>query len=254
MITSANTSITTAARIRYKILHLVMLFFSLLLLAGCNSGSTTDAGNSPVKVAGAMRDVMWKGELGGSISLDTLNRKGLYGLGPTEGLRGELLILDGRSYLSRVVNDSTMSVEETYWVKAPFFVYANAPQMEKVELPRHLNNLQELEVFLDSTLTGERPQVFRLTAKAIKAHIHVQNLPPGAKVRSPQEAHAGQRDYSIQNREVELVGFYSTFHQGVFTHHDTHLHTHLLTKDRSIMGHVDEITFAPGTLKLFVGE
>lgn len=49
--------------------------------------------NSDVVVVGAMKNVMWKGELGGIISLDTIkNKEGLYGLGPVSYLTGELLI------------------------------------------------------------------------------------------------------------------------------------------------------------------
>lgn len=36
-----------------------------------------------IQLAGAMKNVMWKGELQGVIDLDTIsNRDGLYGLGP----------------------------------------------------------------------------------------------------------------------------------------------------------------------------
>ena len=39
---------------------------------------------------------MWKGELSGTINLDTIsNKKGLYGLGPESYLTGELLINNG---------------------------------------------------------------------------------------------------------------------------------------------------------------
>ena len=56
-----------------------------------------------VTIVGQMKNVMWKGELSGTIQLDTLsNKKGLYGFGPMEYLRGELLILDGITYKSGV--------------------------------------------------------------------------------------------------------------------------------------------------------
>jgi acetolactate decarboxylase len=45
-------------------------------------------------VAGAMKNVMWKGQLFGTIDLDTIfNKQHLYGLGPVEYLTGELLKL-----------------------------------------------------------------------------------------------------------------------------------------------------------------
>jgi acetolactate decarboxylase len=42
---------------------------------------------------------------------------------------------------------------------------------------------------------------------------------------------------------VEIIGFFSTEHKGVFTHHDSFLHMHLITKDKEKMGHLDAATF-----------
>ena len=65
---------------------------------------------------------------------------------------------------------------------------------------------------------------------------------------SPQEAHLGQTNYEVKNQEAEIIGFFSTNHEGVFTHHDSNIHLHLITKDLSMMGHLDEIE----SLKLYV--
>lgn len=78
------------------------------------------------------------------------------------------------------------------------------------------------------------------------------NLPEGTKVNSPQEAHQGQINYSLTDAEFEIVGFFSTSHQSIFTHHDTYLHMHLITSDKNQMGHLDEISFRKGSLKLFL--
>jgi len=69
-------------------------------------------------------------------------------------------------------------------------------------------------------------------------------------VSSPAEAHQGQTNYYLNNEEVEIVGFFSTEHQGVFTHHDSFLHMHLITKDKSLMGHLDELELDKVTLYL----
>ena len=64
--------------------YILLLTFAICL-ASCNSkGETGTATTYPdVKVVGAIKNVMWKGELEGSILLDALtNKKGLYGLGP----------------------------------------------------------------------------------------------------------------------------------------------------------------------------
>lgn len=223
----------------------------LLLLAGA---VPLVAQPSAVQVAGAMRQTMWHGQLAGTIDLDTLrSRAHLFGLGPAEYLAGELLVIDGRSYRAEVRSDTSMQVEETFQAKAPFFVYAQVPAWQARPLPDSVRTLRQLEAYLDRiTADARRPFAFRLAGMVDSAVIHLVNLPPGAQVRSPREAHQGLQTYRIPAAEAEMVGFFSTRHQGVFTHHDTFLHLHLITADRSRMGHLDEAWFRSGAVQLLL--
>lgn len=222
----------------------------LLLVFSCTKAPQHE---SKVYVTGAMRNVMWKGELQGTIDLDSLrDKENLYGLGPVEFLVGEILILDGKSFVSRVLTDSTMSVTETFQVKAPFFVHVQVPQWESFGLPDSVTELKSLEGFIESIMTNQkRPFAFRLTGKISKATIHVVNLPPGSTVSSPDEAHRGQVNYKLVGDEVEILGFFSRRHKGIFTHHDSNMHLHLITRDKSMMGHVDKLEFNRGAMKLW---
>jgi acetolactate decarboxylase len=207
---------------------------------------------SDVVIVGAMKNVMRNGELGSRINLDTIsNKKGLYGLGPESFLTGELLINDGRSYVSRVVSDSTMTVVRDFEASAPFFVYANVSKWKEITLPSNIKSIQDLEKIInEKTKLYKRPFAFKLIGMVSKAIIHVQNLPPDTKVSSPEEAHQGQINYEVNKQNVEIVGFFSTEHQGVFTHHDSYLHMHLLTKDERKMGHLDDLEIESMTLYL----
>lgn len=207
-----------------------------------------------VKVVGAMSKVMWKGEIAGVIDLDTIqNRNGLFGLGPEEYLTGEILIIDGKSYVSKVLSDFTMTVEETFKTKAPFFVYANQKEWNLLKLPGTITTISDLEAFIDRETTNlKRPFVFKLKGRVKNANIHIQNLPKGTKVGSPDEAHLGQKSYSLKDKEVEIVGFFSTEHKGIFTHHDSNVHMHLITTDKKQMGHLDKIEVEPEKTILYV--
>ncbi len=229
---------------------------ALVLAAGsCHNAeekSSETESYTDVKIAGAMHNVMWKGQLGSSIDVDTISDKsGLYGLGPESYLTGEILINNGKSYVSRVLTDSTMMVEETHKVSAPFLVYANVSEWREVALPQEIKSITELEKFIDQkTKDNKRPFAFNLKGKVAAATIHIQNLPKGSKVSSPKEAHHGQTSYHLQNKECEIVGFFSTKHQGIFTHHDSFVHLHLITKDESMMGHLDELQIEKMSLYL----
>ncbi|MFY0672588.1 MAG: acetolactate decarboxylase [Bacteroidia bacterium] len=238
----------------YRICIVNLLAF--ILLASCKTGpkKTTSATYPDIEVAGAMKNVMWKGELGGIIDLDTIsNKKGLYGLGPVSFLTGELLIVDGKTYISRVIDSANMSVEQNSKVEAPFFVYGNANEWQNEKLPPSVTDIASLEKFIDDkTKSFKRPFIFKLIGTVGYADIHIQNLPKGTVVSSPDEAHQGQVNYDLKNEEVEIIGFFSTEHQAVFTHHDSYMHMHLITKDRGQMGHLDKVEFEEGEVELFL--
>lgn len=51
-----------------------------------------------------------------------------------------------------------------------------------------------------------------------------------------------------------MVGYFSTSHQGEFTHHDSFTHIHLITADRKVMGHLDHAEFRGSEMALFLAE
>ncbi len=230
----------------------LILFLFFLCLPIANAQTTHK--NNNVKIVGAMKNVMWKGQLYGNIHLDTIaNKKHLYGIGPVEYLSGELMIFDGKSYKSTVLSSTTMKVEETFDVKAPFFGYVNIEKWHEIRLPDSIQTIPELENYLDKiTKTAKRPFMFKLSGVVETANIHVVNLPKGAKVSSPDEAHEGQVDFTITQQASDIIGFFSTVHKAIFTHHDTFLHMHLLTADKTKMGHLDEMTLQKGSAILYL--
>jgi acetolactate decarboxylase len=207
-----------------------------------------------VTIIGQMKEVMKKGQLQGKIQLDTLaDKTHLYGLGPVAYLAGEIMVWDGRAYKSTVRSDGGILVEESFEVAAPFFGYSRIAEWQEVPLPDSVQSLAQLEqVLLHLPQRPSQPFMFKLEGRVQTATIHIVNLPKGSKVSSPEEAHRGQQNYPLQNEEADILGFFSTEHQAVFTHHDTFLHLHLLTKDRQKMGHVDAVSFSPGKVRLFL--
>jgi acetolactate decarboxylase len=236
----------------------ILLSIAVILLSCNNSDNDKNMNNksSSVKIAGAMRNVMHKGELFGTINLDTINNKThLYGLGPVEYLTGELLIADGRSFLSRAAEDGSIAMEETFKVKAPFFVYANIDKWKEIILPDSIQTIQQLETYLDlTTKKRERPFAFQVKAAVDSADIHIASLPKGTEIHSPEDDHQNQIKYTLKDENVLLIGFFSTEHQGVFTHHDSFVHIHLITQDKKKMGHLDNMILKRRTAKLYLPE
>ncbi len=205
-----------------------------------------------VKIVGQMKNVMWKGELYGNIDLDTIaNKEHLYGLGPVEYLAGEILIIDGKCYKSTVVHNNKMEVEETFNTKAPFFGYANISNWSEQSLPDSILTIDQLEKYLyKKSENSTSPFLFKLKGEVKKATFHIVNLPKGSKVSSPDEAHKGLMKFKLRNEKIEIIGFFSTAHKTIFTHHDTFLHMHLISSDRKKMGHIDDVFFKKGSFKI----
>ncbi len=241
--------------------NLFLAISASTLLAMCSPKTDTkqtgeqEAKSSEIHIVGAMRKVMFGGELQGIIHLDTIaNKTNLYGMGPVEYLSGELLIWDGVSYISRVGTDSAMQMQESYDVKAPFFAYANIYDWQEIVLPENIVTLEDLETFLDeNTQNLKRPFMFKISAIVDSADIHVVNLPEGSTVSSPEEAHEGLVHFPIINEKVDILGFFSTEHRAVFTHHDTYMHLHLITADKKNMGHLDALWFKSSSILLEIG-
>lgn len=233
-----------------KIRLLYFIVFNLLMSLNIQAQQQ----NKNIHIIGQMKNVMWKGELYGTLNLDTItNKKNLYGLGPVEYLTGEIIVIDGKSYTSKVVSKKAMKVQETYEVKAPFFGYSNIKSWKEQLLPDSIQTIKDLEKYLDLiSFSAQRPFMFKLTGKVKEAIIHVVNLPKGSKVNSPDQAHNGQTDYPLKNQLSEIIGFFSTDHQSIFTHHDTYLHMHLISSDKQKMGHLDKLSIGNNKIKLYI--
>lgn len=226
--------------------------FLLVLMYSCALDETR---NHEVKSISAMKNVMWNGELEAKIKFDTiLPQKGLYGLGPLENLAGEITILDGVAYVSKIDDDQQIKVDINNNVGAPFFVYSVSKDFESLKLPKDVVDLKTLDSYLQEYHDSNTDFLFKLDGKMEFTKIHVQNLKPNTKVSSPEEAHAKQVNIKLNSINAELIGFYSNSAHGVFTHHDTNIHTHLITKDKKYMGHCDELKFNPKQVKLYISK
>ena len=227
----------------------IIYIFSVLVFASCTKSINT----SSVKVVGKMRDVMWKGDLKGKIATDSLNNKETYGLGPIEFLKGEIVVFEGQTYVSKVIDSVSHQVTKIPSVRAPFFVYSTNSDLKVVEFNRENFTLKELEEYINSVYKDyDQPLLIRIDGLFDNIKVHSVNLPEGKKVSSPDEAHQGLTQYDFKNISGSLIGFFSRNHKAVFTHHDSFFHAHFISDDREVLGHIDELNLDSSQIKLQV--
>ncbi|WP_374959116.1 acetolactate decarboxylase [Gilvibacter sp.] len=219
----------------------ILLVLSLtLLFVSCDNFR-----NSPsIEVVGQMRDVMWKGDLSGKISTDSLSRPNAYGLGPIEYLKGEVLLFEGQTFISKVIDSAVHRVAPVSAVKAPFFVYSKESNLNAISVAPSELSLKSIEELIDSLYFDyDKPLLIRIDGVFKDISVHSVNLPEGRSVSSPDQAHEGLTQFSYKNISGSIVGFFSRKHKAIFTHHDSFFHAHFISDDRSVMGHVDSVLF-----------
>jgi len=220
---------------------------------GMLCAASLHASVAQVNITGAMRNTMFNGQLAGLIAMDSLQTTGTYGSGPLEYLRGEILVWDGVPFVSVATSDSSMDLSIRPAAKAPFFVHARVKGWQSIELPDSVVDLATLDGFLTNILSFRNtPVPFKLTGVVELAEVHVVDLPAGSEVRSPDDAHLGRKSFTRKEVQADLLGFFSTRHKAVFTHHDTNIHVHLIDADRKWMGHVDRLRLELSAMRLFV--
>ncbi len=221
------------------------LFTAGLLLISFLAGaqSTVD-----VSSYGTLRGLMGH-DLGGKVRLaDLENGSDLYGLGAAEGLTGELLILAGQPFWTSVHGEELVT-RKTLEVSAALLVVARVSDWQEINLPDSIGTQEDLEKYLLGWNHGD-PFPFMLQGEIAGLDWHVINWDPEDHVHT-HEKHksSGFSSHVDQPMAITILGFHSTRHQGVFTHHSTTLHMHGQVDDH--VGHVDSIVLSPGmSLKL----
>ena len=188
---------------------------------------------------------MLGGDLRGHVALESLAAApSLYGLGPLEGLRGEVSIFGSALSIARM--DRGEVVTSASWKeRACFLVWAQVEAWSEQASPAGLADLDELEqrvitLAREAGLDPERPFPFRVHGTAAQVTFHVLDKRDGLP-HSPQRHEYAKVHRTLEDAPVELVGFYSTRHRGIFTPRESNLHVHLRTEDGRTSGHLEEI-------------
>ncbi len=207
-----------------------------------------------VKVAGALSNIMVDGDLSAHINLDTLNKTHLYGLGPVAGLKGELVVIDGKIY-STYKDGSKIVSQQNKTSLAAMLVYSKVEKWKEISIQSTIKNYVELEDLVKQTAKKngydiEKPFSFKIKSSPIKTSYHVIDWKPGTEhtmANHKQFAYSG----TFSNEPMLLLGFYSPHHESIFTHHTTNMHVHILEEKFGTVGHLDDMQI-DGTIKIYL--
>lgn len=211
-----------------------------------------------VKVAGEMKKIMRQADFSAHIALDTLvNQPHIYGLGPAEGIKGEVLIIDSKPYWCKV-NAEQPIIVITEKVKAAMLVYSQVPKWKTIRITDQIKDYTSLEKAVEKFASQkgqalEEPFPFLIKGNINIASWHVIDWKEG--VAHTFDNHKQFAKYgSFSNESVVLLGFYSNKHHSIFTHHTTNMHIHVMDKKKTIVGHLEHFSAGTGTLTLSIPE
>lgn len=223
-----------------------LLFISMFV--GCSVFTQ----NMDVQATGAMRTALHDGKASAVIRMDSLAAPGFFGLGPLEDLRGEVLLWNGQAHVAMVNNTGCIQVTTDNSAGAPFFVAQQVRRWQRTEIPDSVTTLPKLDAFLTAHLGDAPPFAFVLEGRFDTVRVHVLNVPEGIAVHSREEAHRYDGRFTAAQRSMTVLGFFSTRHHGIFTHHDANTHLHAISAERDWMGHVEELRFDPKAVLLTI--
>ena len=173
----------------------------------------------------------------------------LYAVGPLENARGEVSIYDSAALISEV-RDGLVRVSIDLSRRAAFLVYTIVENWRRTTVRRGIAGEQQLgdqllRFAVESGIDVDQPFPFLLHCHMAQATFHIlcnqsdgeynPHLHEKAKVRLP-----------IADKSVEIVGFYSRQHRGVFTPRDSDFHMHVRTLDNQLSGHLESFSFSQG--------
>jgi acetolactate decarboxylase len=104
-----------------------------------------------VNHAGAMSN-MDSENFKGNISLDSLNRKNLFGIGPYGKMQGIITVWNGKPLIAQVQADGSASVSQSWQAQAPFFVYANVNNWQKYEVMVRIKSLFDVQLIIENLI------------------------------------------------------------------------------------------------------
>jgi acetolactate decarboxylase len=209
---------------------------------------------APVHWSGAQRDVL-AGDVSSRVDLRPLaGRPRLYALGPIEGCRGEVSIFAGVASIATVI-DGRRAVQTGFDHRACFLVSSEVAAWREEPLGDGIaDRALVVAITRRAAAAGlDAPFPFLIQGHVAAARIHVLDKRDGQR-HTPERHEAAKVRFTVEDRAVVVLGFYSTAHRGVFTPADADVHMHLKTADDRISGHVESVRLGAGARLGFPAE
>jgi len=231
------------------------ILITVLSVISCTTPQSDD-GNFKVEYKGALKNAMHIGDISAKANLSDFKEiHHFYALGAFENLKGEIQIFNSKPF-NTFVEDSNLIFDNSFINKATLLVYASVDKWKIISIPEDVSTYKQVEKYIEQTakenqINIDEPFPFLIEGTVKSFDWHVINWNDG-DMEHTHEKHKTSGLYgTINDRKIEMLGFYSNAHHTIFTHNTTNMHIHMKTADNKLAGHVDGLTLEKGmVLKL----
>ncbi len=221
------------------------------MITGCSAARW----DGRVSTWGGMREVMRAGQSEGRVSIsEALGQARAFGVGAVEGLRGEIVIDDGRCWIGEVATDAEVPELRVYegapTTRATLLAVAYVPKWSETAFGQAVG-ADEVEARVRAVaeragIDTTRPFPFVIEGELCDLAAHVINRFCPMNQASAAAA-ADHRPIRLDRKTIrgKLIGIYAENSAGELTHHGTSLHVHVLTDSPRSVAHVERFALGP---------
>jgi len=237
-----------------------------LTVAACATVTVPAVKDGLVEYYGSQKTIFEIGKAEPKVPLAAMSGNAAsFGVGAVAGLDGEITVFDGKPYVTKVRgSDYTMDNSQDH--AAVFAVWTKNTEWRDEPMPAEVKTYLDLQRHVKARaaaagidVTKSFPFLLSGTPAEVKWHINV-DLTEGQPIDSKLFAKS-KANYVMKNEPVDIIGFHSENHPGVFISAyapaikekdvKNTIHFHLVSKDGKSAGHIDDITMSGGmTLRL----
>src|SRR5215470_11963819 len=210
-----------------------------------NSGIHRVASHSwSMEWIGSQKDFI-AGKANETISLERFaGWENLYAVGPLERGRGEVSIFNGTPLIS-TAKTARVKVSIGHGYHAGFLVYASVQNWRHITLRSPIEDEERLRekllpLAIENGIDVDQPFPFLIYCHAVQVRFHILCNESQAEYSPALHENAKVR-FPINNESVEIVGFFSRHHRGVFTPPNSDFHMHVRTLDVRLAGHLEYV-------------
>ena len=243
-------------------MKIVPAFLIGLALTACATALAPSIKEGLVEFAGSQKNIFDTGKAEPTLTVANMSESAdSYGVGAVAGLDGEITVYRGKPYVTKV-RGSSFTVDHGTGHGSVFAVWTTQSKWREEILPESIKGYVDLQNFVKARATAagidvSKPFPFLIGGEPaeVKWHINV-DLTEGKPI-TPDLFAKSKANYLAKNQAMDIVGFYSEAHPGVFisayapaikpdSGAKNAIHIHLVSRDGRLAGHVDDITLAPG--------